>query len=362
MFAISGGGTGGHLCIAKALAQELVNRGESLIYLGSTAGQDRAWFETSPLFVERYFLETSGVVNKNFIQKIPALWAQLKGAKKALGLLKAHHVRALISVGGFSAGPGTLASIFSNIPLYIHEQNAIEGVLNKYTTPYAKRIFGSFVPEKPHSKFSQTPYPVQEVFFEKARIRNKIETILFLGGSQGASALNEFALLCARELLQRGMKIIHQCGALNFERIATLYKGLGILDSVDLFAFEPCLAKKMQQADICVSRAGASSVWELCANNLPTMFVPYPHATDNHQYFNALEFEQEGLARIVFQHALHPDKLFNFIEWLQTPKAEGLYISQVSSGLRTKISNDGARVIIDQILADLPPMPSDSPA
>ncbi|WP_104749506.1 undecaprenyldiphospho-muramoylpentapeptide beta-N-acetylglucosaminyltransferase [Helicobacter cynogastricus] len=353
MFAITGGGTGGHLCIAKALAQELKSRNQELIYIGSTTGQDRSWFEDSPLFIERYFLESSGVVNKNFLRKIPALWAQLKGAKVALGLLKKHRVQALISVGGFSAGPGSLASIFSNTSFYIHEQNAIQGALNKYTTPYAKRVFGSFENKGAGKKFYKTPYPVQEVFFEKARIRNQVDTILFLGGSQGASAINEFALLCARDLLQKGLKIIHQCGKLHYDRIADLYKGLGILDMIDLFAFDLNLVEKMRQADICVSRAGASSVWELCANNLPTMFVPYTHAANNHQYFNALEFEQEGLAKIVFQHALHPSKLFDFIEWLQTPKTRGLYISEVSSKLREKITSDGARVIVDRILEDL---------
>ncbi|WP_121021981.1 undecaprenyldiphospho-muramoylpentapeptide beta-N-acetylglucosaminyltransferase [Helicobacter vulpis] len=353
MFAISGGGTGGHLCVAKALAQELVHRGESLIYLGSNAGQDRAWFETSPLFVERYFLETSGVVNQSFAKKIPALWAQLRGAKKAMGVLKTHHVRALISVGGFSAGPGSLASILSRTPLFIHEQNAVRGALNKYTAPYAKRVFGSFAPDKFGPKFSQTPYPVQEIFFKKARIRNKIETILFLGGSQGASAINDFAILCARDLLQKGFKMIHQCGTLKFDRIAALYKGLGILDRVDLFAFDSNLVEKMHQADICVSRAGASSVWELCANNLPTMFIPYPYAAANHQYFNALEFEQEGLSQIIPQRSLRPPQLFEFIEWLQTPQEQGPLISQVSLRLRDKISSNGARVIVDQILADL---------
>ncbi|WP_104732270.1 undecaprenyldiphospho-muramoylpentapeptide beta-N-acetylglucosaminyltransferase [Helicobacter salomonis] len=353
MLAISGGGTGGHLCIAKALAQEFRSQGQELIYIGSTTGQDRGWFENSPLFVERYFLESSGVVNKDFWKRIPALWAQLKGARIALGLLKKHRVRALISVGGFSAGPGSLASIFSGTPLYVHEQNAIQGTLNKYVTPYAKRVFGSFENQNAGAKFCKTPYPVQQVFFEKARIRNQINTILFLGGSQGASAINTFALSCAKELLQRGLKILHQCGTLAYERVATLYQDLGILDMVDLFAFEPNLVEKMQQADICVSRAGASSVWELCANNLPAMFVPYPYAAKNHQYFNALEFEQDSLAKIVLQEDLHPSQLFDFIEWLQTPKTQGLHISQVSLKLRERIAGNGARAIVDHILADL---------
>lgn len=356
MLAITGGGTGGHLCVARSLAQELHKRGQDLMYIGSTSGQDKAWFEHSDLFKQRFFLDTAGVVDKSLFKKIGALYKQLKCAKVARNLLEEYQIRALISVGGFSAGPGSFASIFSKIPLYIHEQNAVQGALNKLVSPYAKSIFSSFksdVLDKEDRKRIHTPYPVPQSFFDRARVRSKIETILFLGGSQGARAINEFALLCARRLLKNGMKVIHQCGTLDYDRVVSFYKGLGILDEVDLFAFDLHLVEKMQEADICVSRAGASSVWELCANNLPTMFIPYPYAAKNHQYFNALEFEKEGLAKIVFERDLHPDRLFEFIQWLETPKKEGKYISEVSLGLRSKISNDGARLIVDQILEQL---------
>ncbi|WP_104740430.1 undecaprenyldiphospho-muramoylpentapeptide beta-N-acetylglucosaminyltransferase [Helicobacter bizzozeronii] len=354
MLAITGGGTGGHLCIARSLAQELKSRGQDLIFIGSTSGQDKAWFEHSDLFKERYFLNTEGVVNKGFFKKIGALFKQMKSTKEAMKIIEEHQIKGMISVGGFSAGPGSFASMITRTPLFIHEQNAVQGSLNKIVAPYAKSVFGSFKGEdRKRKNYIQTPYPVQQVFFDRARVRNKVETILFLGGSQGAKAINEFALLCARKLLKNGMRIIHQCGVLDYERVAALYKGLGILDEVDIFDFDLHLVEKMKQADICVSRAGASSVWELCANNLPTMFVPYPYAANNHQYFNALEFEQEGLAKIILQHDLYPQHLFDFIQWLETPKKEGLYISKVSLGLQAKISNDGARLIVDRILEQL---------
>ncbi|BEG57852.1 UDP-N-acetylglucosamine-N-acetylmuramyl-(pentapeptide) pyrophosphoryl-undecaprenol N-acetylglucosamine transferase MurG [Helicobacter sp. NHP21005] len=355
MLAITGGGTGGHLCIVRSLAQELQNRGLDLLYIGSTSGQDRVWFENSPLFKQCFFLNTTGVVNKSFLKKIQALYKQLRCTQTARGLLKKHHIQALISVGGFSAGPGSFAGILSKIPLYIHEQNAVQGALNKLIAPYAKCIFSSFKGTEENPKRIYTPYPIQHSFFESARIRTEVQSILFLGGSQGARAINEFAILCARKLLKRGLKVIHQCGKLDYERVASVYQGLGILEQVDLFAFDLQLVEKMRQADICVSRAGASSVWELCANNLPTLFVPYPFAAKNHQYYNALEFEKEGLAQIVEQSHLHPDHLFRFIERLETPTQEGLEITKVSASLRQKVSSDGASQIVDRILEQIQP-------
>ncbi|WP_163531819.1 undecaprenyldiphospho-muramoylpentapeptide beta-N-acetylglucosaminyltransferase [Helicobacter suis] len=353
MLAITGGGTGGHLCIARSLAQELQSRGEDLIYIGSLSGQDKAWFDSSDLFKQCFFLDTMGVVDKKAFKKIQALYKQFCGTRMAKKILQEHQIQALISVGGFSAGPASFASILSKIPLYIHEQNAIQGTLNKIIAPYARCVFSSFKHSNQNSKYIYTPYPIQQVFFEHARIRTNIQTILFLGGSQGAKAINEFALLCARKLLKKGMKIIHQCGTSEYERMATLYRGLGILDAIDLFAFDIELVKKMQQADICVSRAGASSVWELCANNLPTLFVPYPFAAKNHQYYNALEFEQEGLAKIVAQKDLHPSHLFEFMRFLKAPAKEGLYISEVSRKLFKKVANNGTALIVDQILDQL---------
>ncbi|MCQ2665307.1 glycosyltransferase, partial [Helicobacter pylori] len=222
-FALTGGGTGGHLSIAKALAIELEKQGIETIYLGSTYGQDREWFENSPLFSERYFFNTQGVVNKSFFKKIGSLFLQAKAAFKAKEILKKHQITHTISVGGFSAGPASFASLLNKIPLYIHEQNAIKGSLNRYLSPKAKAVFSSYA-FKDKGNHVLTSYPVQNAFFDFARTRTEIKRILFLGGSQGAKAINEFALLNAPKLTKQGIKITHICGSNAHERMRFFYQ------------------------------------------------------------------------------------------------------------------------------------------
>ncbi len=198
MFAITGGGTGGHLAIAKALGEALQDEGKEAIYIGSTLGQDKAWFEHSSLFKQCYFLPSVGVVNKSGLAKLKALFIQSQCVLQAHKILKIHQVQCVISVGGFSAGGASIASVLCRIPLFIHEQNAIKGKLNAILTPFAKAIFGSFKADSKH--FIRTSYPVRDEFFTSARVRTHIENLLFLGGSQGAKGINDFALQIASKL------------------------------------------------------------------------------------------------------------------------------------------------------------------
>jgi len=287
-FAITGGGTGGHLAIAKALQEALVIRGHEAIFIGSTAGQDRSWFGDKSGFSKSYFLETTGVVNRRGLAKIAALFRVLKAMFNARKLLKAHKIQAVISVGGFSAAPTSLATIFSTIPLYIHEQNAVEGRLNRLLKPYAKAFFSSYDESAPVKD-----YPVNATLFKTARVRSKVKTVIFLGGSQGAKAINDLALSIAPFCHSKHIKIIHQCGVNDYERIKESYKALGI--GVHLFAFSNDLPKLMQEADLAITRSGASTLWEVCANALPAFFVPYPYAAGDHQFYNARFIVQKEL-------------------------------------------------------------------
>ncbi|WP_104761109.1 undecaprenyldiphospho-muramoylpentapeptide beta-N-acetylglucosaminyltransferase [Helicobacter cetorum] len=350
--ALTGGGTGGHLVIAKALAIELEKQGISTIYLGSTYGQDREWFEDSSLFEACYFFNTRGVVNQNPFKKLGSLWLQARATLKAKHILKKHKITKTISVGGFSAGPASFASLLNDIPLYIHEQNAIKGTLNAYLSPKAKAIFSSYA-FKDKGNHILTPYPVQDIFFKLARKRTEIKHILFLGGSQGAKAINEFVLLNALKLTKKGIKISHQCGKEAYERMLAYYQDLGIIDQVELFAFSHDMPKIMAKADLCVSRAGASSVWELSANGLPSIFIPYPFASHNHQYHNVLEFEKEKIASVVPQNELLPKKLFEVIRKLSQLDENGnKNIITTSQKLQEKITPNGAKIIIDHVLND----------
>ena len=342
MLAITGGGTGGHLAIAKALAQELSKRQIPCIYIGSLTGQDRMWFERSDLFSAVYFLDSTGVVNKRGLARLAALHRIYKAARECRRIFARHSVRAVISVGGFSAAGASLATLGSKIQLFIHEQNAISGALNKLLAPFATQIFGSFAPLS--KNFYRCDYPVREEFFGRARTRTEIRTILFLGGSQGARAINDIALTLAPSLLARGLRIIHQCGARDEERVRESYAREGILERVELFAFSPVLIDFLAQSDVCISRAGAGSVWENCANGLPCFFIPYPFAAKDHQYHNALEFANANLAQACRESSLDSEQILAFLDAL-SPR-----LAQVSQTLQGKISPNGAQTIISRVL------------
>ncbi|CBG39728.1 UDP-N-acetylglucosamine--N-acetylmuramyl-(pentapeptide) pyrophosphoryl-undecaprenol N-acetylglucosamine transferase [Helicobacter mustelae] len=345
MYVITGGGTGGHLAIAKALAIALKDKKQSMIYIGSMQGQDRAWFEQSDLFEAVYFLDTTGVVNARGVSLARAMWRQLKGIFSLRAIFAKHEIKGVISVGGFSAGPASMAAVLFGRRLFIHEQNAIKGRLNQILSPFARVIFGSF--EDGGKNFIKTPYPVRKEFFLESRVRREIKTILFLGGSQGAVAINNFALSLAQDLILRGYKIIHQCGVKDLERMKQEYIQMGIFGKIDLFDFSPDIFGRISQADCCVCRAGASSVWELAASGIPCLYVPYPYAAGDHQYHNALYFEKKKLGLIAQQKDLTPEKLWEFFEFI------GPNMAGISQGLQNTIQKNGAEMIVGRIMDSL---------
>ena len=286
---ITGGGTGGHLAIAKAVAEAAKEMEVECIYIGSTSGQDRKYFEHSPLFTKKYFLHTTGVVNKKGLGKLQALFLVFKAFLKSVSILKKESVDALFSVGGFSAAPASFAAITLGIPLFIHEQNAKTGRLNALLQRYAAAFFSSY-----HDNSPIQAYPVADRFFDKARKREQIRTVIFLGGSQGAQAINNLALDVAKELQQRGIEIIHQAGERDCKRVKQAYADMQI--DAEVYGFTDSLDDLMHRADLAVSRAGASTLWELAANALPALFIPYPYAAGDHQYHNAKYLLKNDLA------------------------------------------------------------------
>lgn len=336
MIAITGGGTGGHLVIAKSIQEELNRRGIKPIYIGSTAGQDKAWFEGNNGFEKTYFLESQGVVNKKGIRKIVALYDILRSAFTCKTLFKTHRVDYVFSVGGYSAAPASFGALLSGIPLYIHEQNAIQGKLNSLLRPFCKAFFSSY-----DQNAIFTNYPASEAFFNIQRERTHLKTIIFLGGSQGASFINALAQKLAPLLHQEGIAIIHQTGKKEFEAMKAFYDDHHI--PADVFDFSKEIPEKLAKADFAISRSGASTLWELCAATVPALFIPFPHAAANHQYFNAKMLADEKLALILSQNSeIDPIMLLE--------KIKHVNLSYVSNALSHKIHKDGAKEIVDRIL------------
>jgi len=287
--ALTGGGTGGHLVIAKALQEALSAQGHTALFIGSTSGQDRMWFEGDPGFEACHFMATTGVVNQRGWRKLRALWRIFRAMWQSRALLKRHKVDAVVSVGGFSAAPASLAALSLSLPLFIHEQNAATGRLNRLLRPYCRAFYSSYDETSP-----VRDYPVRPDIFATARVRERVESVIFLGGSQGAAFINDLALRVAPLLRDRGIGIIHQCGERDYERVRAAYEAAGI--EAELVAFTKQLPELLSRSDLAVSRAGASTLWELCACGIPAFYIPFPHAAQDHQYDNAMFLAERDLA------------------------------------------------------------------
>ena len=332
---ITGGGTGGHLKVADAFIEEFYNRGTSVVFIGSSNGQDKAWFEHDRRLKKAIFLDTKGVVNKNFLGKITSLLNIFSKTMYCLNFYSRNDVRTVVSVGGFSAAAATFASILKfGCKLYIHEQNSKMGKLNEITQRFATEVFSSF-----DENSLVKDYPVAKEFFETARVRDKIKTIAFFGGSQGAICINDFALKVAPKLNEMGIKIIHQTGKNDFERVKKEYEKLNI--KADVFDFSKDISSKMSSADFAVSRAGASTLWELCANSLPTFFIPYKHAAGDHQYYNAKALFDKGLCFLKREDELNEEDFF---------KAINSDIHKISIELISSINPNAISLILNIIL------------
>lgn len=330
---ITGGGTGGHLMIAESLLEAAAAQNHELIFIGSTKGQDKKYFENSKDFSHVYFLETTGVVNQKGLGKLKALWKVFRAFLTSRELLKKHNIDATYSVGGFSAAPASFASLSKKIPLFIHEQNAVEGRLNSLLKPYATRFISAY-----DKNSTIKGYPVKDIFYENARVRKELKTIIFLGGSHGAKAINDLALGVALELQKRGIRIIHQAGESDFERVQKEYEKMGI--EAELYGFSKEIPSLIAKADFAVSRSGASTLWELTTNGCPAFFIPYPYAAGDHQFYNAKFIVDNNLGWCERENEDLKTKLLNILD---EP------LEEKSKELMQYASKDVAKQMIDDV-------------
>ena len=334
MIAITGGGTGGHLSIARALKEEFNKKGIEPIFIGSSNGQDRAWFENEEGFGKKYFFNTKGVVNQSKIGKLFSLSKIFFYSLQCFFIFKRHGIKKVISVGGYSAAAASFGAIMFKKELYIHEQNAKAGTLNIKLKPYAKAFFSSY-DDSPIKD-----YPVKEDFFKTRRIRKELDTIIFLGGSQGANFINNLAKSMAKDLKDKDIHIIHQCGKKEYNKLREFYKEQNI--EVELYDFTNDMPQLLQKADLAISRSGASTLWELCANALPAIFIPYPYAAGDHQYYNAKFLQDKNLTKIYRENETDLDGLFAHIN--------SINLNKISTNLTKVIDKNGAKKIVEYIL------------
>jgi UDP-N-acetylglucosamine--N-acetylmuramyl-(pentapeptide) pyrophosphoryl-undecaprenol N-acetylglucosamine transferase len=242
-------------------------------------------------------LKTVGIWGavRGFFRIPGALWQSRKAIKR-------FKPDAVIGVGGYASGPVVMAAKLMRIPTAICEQNSIPGLTNKILGKLARRVFLAFEESrrffKP-KKIVLAGNPVRrgllEAFAQAAPRADGPPRVFVCGGSQGATKVNELAsealVAISKDL---GVHVVHQTGASDVDKIRARYEAAGV--SAEVHAFIEKMAEQYLQADVIVSRAGATTVAELAIAGRPAIFIPYPFAADNHQEINAREMAEAGAA------------------------------------------------------------------
>ncbi len=314
--AIACGGTGGHLFPGLAVAEQLKQRGCAITLLISPKEVDQqAVKAASGMEVET--LPAVGLTRGSRLAFLRGCAQSFRAARK---IFKRQKPEAVLAMGGFTSAPPVLAGKFMGARTFLHESNTIPGRANRVLSRVVEEAFVGF-PEagkRLHTgTVTATGTPVRPEFRpgDAAACRAALgldpnrPVLLVTGGSQGASGLNDLVIFMLPLLAKQApeIQLFHLTGPTDAEKVAKACAANNIRAAVHPFFAQMHVA--LGAASAAISRAGASSLAELAAMELPAVLVPFPAATDNHQYFNAQAFEKTGAARIVEQKQGTPESL-----------------------------------------------------
>ncbi|MBP1711988.1 MAG: murG [Deltaproteobacteria bacterium] len=308
---IAGGGTGGHLFPALALAEAFKERDprNEILFVGSRRGLEGSLVEK-----EGYALMTidlASLKGKSWFQKIRALLVVPRSLIQAAGVLRSFRPDWVMGVGGYASGPVVLAAWALGYKTFLQEQNVFPGLSNRILGRFVERAFISFAESAGHfpaGKAILTGNPVRRrIRAEKRAAASHPFTLLIFGGSQGAHRLNQVmgATLPLLKDLQGKIRIIHQTGERDFPEFRETYQREGFEAEVHPFIYD--MDRVYGQADLVLCRAGATTLFELMASGKPAILVPYPYAANDHQTLNAENLVRAGAALRVADGELSPE-------------------------------------------------------
>ncbi|MEG3192736.1 undecaprenyldiphospho-muramoylpentapeptide beta-N-acetylglucosaminyltransferase [Lysobacter sp. D1-1-M9] len=346
---ILAGGTGGHIFPGLAVAHVLRGRGVPVVWLGARGGMETRLVPQHDIEIET--IAVRGVRGKGRATLLAAPFKLLGAMSAARRVLRLRQPAAVISFGGFAAGPGGLAARMSGIPLIVHEQNRAPGMTNRVLARLADRVLTSFPDTFPRAHEHVVGNPVRTEISAIAPPEQRFEgrggalRLLVLGGSQGARALNTHvpqALAALRGVV--ACEVRHQCGETLREEAARAYAQAGVPASVEPFIKD--MAAAYAWADIVVCRAGALTLAELCAVGVGSILVPFPQAVDDHQTRNAQYLLDRGAAQLLPQGETLAERIAATLEIL-SERADLLPMAQAARALARP---DAAERVADAVL------------
>lgn len=313
---LCGGGTAGHITPAIAIYDTLKEQGHSVEIIVST--------KDASLIPERYNFKMINLTSPgNFVKKIKFILGFPFALIKSYKYIKEVSPNFIIGMGGYVSLPVLIIGLMMRIKIFLCEQNSVPGKTNKLIYKFATMTYLTFnksLEYMPNGKVFGNP--VRKEFFittrESARMTLEIKEndnfLLVMGGSQGALKLNELFLSSIKKIQSsvENLHIVWLTGSKWYEDISKKLDSMHI-KNIKVYSYYQDMPTLLHAADFVVSRAGSSSISEIMAVTLPSLLIPFPHATDNHQYFNARELLDKDMAYLVQESVLDKTKLENII-------------------------------------------------
>jgi UDP-N-acetylglucosamine--N-acetylmuramyl-(pentapeptide) pyrophosphoryl-undecaprenol N-acetylglucosamine transferase len=342
---VAGGGTGGHLFPGIALAETLAARGVRVTFVGTAAGIEVRAVPAAGFTLR--LIPGAQVRGGGVARAVRGLGATGLGVLRARALLRELRPDLVVGVGGYASVATVVAARLGRTPIVLLEQNTVPGVASRTLGRLADRVclgFDAAASFFPAGRAVHTGNPVRASVLAAAATDHATPGLLVFGGSQGARRLNDAILDAAARLgaLAAGLRIRHQTGTADHERVVAAWKRIGIAAEVEAFVTD--MGAAYAAADVVVARAGAMSCAEITARGLPAILVPYPHAADDHQRHNAQALVRAGAAVMILDHELDGERLTAALRPLL---ADASARAQMASAARRAGRPDAAERVAD---------------
>lgn len=349
-FVMAGGGTGGHIIPALAVAEELRRKGHEPFFIGTRQGMEARLVPAKGFPIE--WIEIGGMNRAGLKSKLRALWLLLPSTWKSWRILRRMRPGALFSMGGYVAGPPVLAAAIAGVPIVSMEPNAVPGFTNRKMASWTSRALVNFAETTsyfPAGRAEVTGVPVRREFFSVPdKSADAPFTVLITGGSQGSRTLNNAGRECWRLLAKSGaaVRVIHQGGRQGADLVGE-FRDSGV--DGEFCEFIQDMPAAMGVADLIVCRAGASTVSELAAAGRASVLVPFPFAADDHQTKNAEAMVRVGAARMLLDAEMTGQRLFEEVMSLKNQPDILATMRQQAKSLAKPRAAERAAEVLEQV-------------
>ncbi len=308
---IAGGGTGGHVIPALAIAREMRDRyGAEVRLLGTARGVETKLVPEAGFPLE--LMRVGQLANVSLMTRLKTMADLPLGILHCIRLIRSFRPQVVVGVGGYASGPAMLAAILLRVPTLAYEPNAVPGMVNRVLGKYVSDAAVAYEETQHYFRRSEiTGVPVRAEIFATGPLQTAPPRLLVTAGSNGAKVFNETLPRIAAKLLTAipGLTIVHQTGERAFQATEAVYREPKIpLEQAVVVPFLKDMPQQLDRASLVLSRSG-STVAELAAAGRPSLLVPFPQAADDHQTKNALAMVRLGAAELLPQAELTPETL-----------------------------------------------------